>query len=37
MFSYERVVGMGDHIDEGISDPNDVIPNPRHVGAGYRP
>ena len=33
----EGVIGMGDHIDEGIADPDDVIPDTRHVGAGYRP
>ena len=35
--SDECIVGMSNHIDQGIADPDDVIPNPRHVGAGYRP
>ncbi len=33
----ERVVGVGDDVDERIADPDDVVPNARHVGAGYWP
>lgn len=31
----ERVIGMGDHIDQRIADPDYIELNSRHVGAGY--
>jgi hypothetical protein len=37
VFVDEHVVGVGDHIDQRIADPDDVKLNARHVDAGYWP